>query len=92
MRKILGIKGEINLITIFTGLLLSCGGYITWTVSEAYSFAKSEISTMKEYRTIMAIRLEKLETKNEDRWEWIEKTMAEMNAKFDKITEVKIKQ
>ena len=90
--KMMSIKGEINVITILMSVITGLGSFGTWTLYEAYNYAKQEISQMKEYRQATSIRLEKLEMTNEARWVWIEKTMAEMNGKFDKITEVKVRQ
>lgn len=91
MGTLIGIKGELNIITLLISLITGLGGFGTWTLYEGYNTAKAEIIAMREYRQNMSIRLEKLEVTNEDRWRGVELAIGQLNSKFDLITEVKVR-
>ena len=90
-RKIISVKGEINLITLLLGLCTSLGAFSTWTLSNAYEAVKREFDEIKIYRERMGSRLDKLEQLNADKWEQVDSSLRDLNSKFDKITIIKIR-
>lgn len=91
MGPLKGIRGEMNIITILMAIITGLGSFGTWTLFEGYNTAKREFQEMRDYREVTKIRLEHLETKNEDKWLEINGAIQALNNKFDLITEVKLR-
>lgn len=87
----MGIRGGINIIAIMSSIIMGLGSFGTWTIFKAYETIEVELGGMKESRTAMAERVQRIEVQNEMRFRSLTDAIENLSRKFDGITEIKVR-
>lgn len=88
---IMGIKGGINIIAVMSSIIMALGSFGTWTVFKAYETIEVELTGMKDARSTMSERMQKIELQNEARFRSLTDAIDGLSRKFDGITEIKVR-